>query len=153
LFEHQFIHADPNLGNYLFSDSGQLGLIDFGCVRRLGEAALRALRRVYTLEDSDPQAIERIHAEMGVSYRPSTSRAQLNRFLSAWSEWISEPYRRERFDFGDGAYFERGAVLEREAREIVHACDGAFLYFGRAHHGLMRLLQNLGVSVDMRFPH
>lgn len=152
VFERHFIHADPNFGNYLFSDGGQLGLIDFGCVRRLDEGAVRALRRVYTLDDNDPQTIERIHAEMGVKYRSSTSRAQLSRFLTDWSKWISEPYRSGQFNFGDRAYIDRGAVLERDAREVVESCDGAFLFLGRAQHGLQRLLQTLGVSVSMRFP-
>lgn len=152
VFERHYIHADPNFGNYLFSDNGQLGLIDFGCVRRLDEGAVRALRRVYTLDDDDPQTLERIHAEMGIKYWSSVSHARLNQFLSQWSKWISEPYRSHRFDFGDRAYFEHGAVLEREAREIVESCGGAFLYFGRAQHGLLRLLQTLGVSVNMRFP-
>lgn len=152
VFERQFIHADPNFGNYLFSDSGQLGLIDFGCVRRLDQAAIGTLRRVYTLDDSDPQTIERTHADMGMKYRASAPRAQLDRFLTDWSTWISAPYRSDRFDFGERAYVERGAVLEREAREMVESCDGSFLYFGRAHHGLQRLLQALGVSVCMRLP-
>lgn len=152
VFERHFIHADPNFGNYLFSDDGQLGLIDFGCVRRLDERAVRALRQVYTLDDNDPRSIERIHAEMGVKYRSSTSRPQLNRFLTDWSKWISEPYRSGQFNFAERSYIDRGAVLEREAREIVESCGGAFLYFGRAQHGLQRLLQTLGVSVNMRFP-
>ncbi len=29
------IHADPHPGNYLFSPDGRLGILDFGCVRRL----------------------------------------------------------------------------------------------------------------------
>jgi len=35
----------------------------------------------------------------------------------------------------------------------VHAAtahDGSFLYFGRAEHGLMRLLEKLGAKVRMR---
>ena len=33
LYWHRACHADPHPGNYLFTPDGQLGLIDFGCVR------------------------------------------------------------------------------------------------------------------------
>jgi len=28
-------HTDPNLGNYLFNDDGTLGLLDFGCIKKV----------------------------------------------------------------------------------------------------------------------
>jgi predicted unusual protein kinase regulating ubiquinone biosynthesis (AarF/ABC1/UbiB family) len=145
------IHADPNFGNYLFGDAGQLGVIDFGCVRRLDPAAPDTLRRVQTISCSEPDVIERMHLEMGVRYRQGTPRDRLNRFLASWSDWIFAPYRSDRFDFGDTDYFERGAALQREARELIESCDGAFLYFGRAQQGLYRMLQTLGVAVRMRW--
>jgi len=29
------LHADHHPGNYLFQDDGQIGLVDFGCVKRI----------------------------------------------------------------------------------------------------------------------
>ncbi|HEY5960860.1 MAG TPA: AarF/ABC1/UbiB kinase family protein [Polyangiaceae bacterium] len=152
VFERHFIHADPNFGNYLFADDGHLGLIDFGCVRRLDANTLSALRRAYFLFEGDPETIRRIHAELGVKYRASANQVRLNQFLVSWANWASEPYRSEWFDFGQRDYFERGAVLGEEARHLVEACSGAFLYFGRSQQGLHRLLQALDVSVRMRLP-
>lgn len=153
VFDLQFIHADPNVGNYLFGANGQLGLIDFGCVRRLDDKAVDALRRAYAMEDSDPQAIARVHTDMGMRYRADLPGDELRKFLVNWSNWLSEPYRAERFDFGNTDFFERGSVLGHEVRRLIESCDGSFLYFGRAQQGLFRLLQTLAVSVRMPRPH
>ena len=152
VFERNAIHADPNFGNYLFANDGVLGLIDFGCVRRLDPSSSRALRLAYELHEGAPEAIQHLHSEMGVKYRDDVARPRLNTFLVSWAGWISEPYRHDSFDFANTQYFERGSVLGREARDLVHSCSGAFLYFGRAHQGLYRLLQALGVSARLRLP-
>ncbi|MES2639665.1 MAG: AarF/ABC1/UbiB kinase family protein [Myxococcota bacterium] len=34
-YELRAIHADPHPGNYLFTPEGKVGILDFGCVRRL----------------------------------------------------------------------------------------------------------------------
>ncbi|MDP2304539.1 MAG: AarF/ABC1/UbiB kinase family protein [Pseudomonadota bacterium] len=34
-YELRAIHADPHPGNYLFTPDGRVGILDFGCVRRL----------------------------------------------------------------------------------------------------------------------
>ena len=34
-YEMRAIHADPHPGNYLFTPDGKVGILDFGCVRRL----------------------------------------------------------------------------------------------------------------------
>ncbi|MFK7928100.1 MAG: ABC1 kinase family protein [Myxococcota bacterium] len=36
-FRHRVLHADPHPGNYLFTEDGSVGLLDFGCVKRFDE--------------------------------------------------------------------------------------------------------------------
>ena len=38
LFEHRFLHADPNLANFAFREDGAVVVYDFGCVKRVPEA-------------------------------------------------------------------------------------------------------------------
>ena len=40
-------HADPHWGNYLFNDDCSIGLVDFGCAKKLTLSALQYLRGVY----------------------------------------------------------------------------------------------------------
>jgi predicted unusual protein kinase regulating ubiquinone biosynthesis (AarF/ABC1/UbiB family) len=35
LFEHRFMHADPNLANFSFLEDGRVIVYDFGCVKRI----------------------------------------------------------------------------------------------------------------------
>jgi predicted unusual protein kinase regulating ubiquinone biosynthesis (AarF/ABC1/UbiB family) len=155
LFHHSVfvtgvLHADPNFGNYLFGDAGQLGLIDFGCVKRLDSAFAGAMQRLIEADRLDPDATEALHRNLGVRYRSDVPRAALGSFLSRWGTWIAEPYRTASFDFTkSGAYFERSAQMGRELYDYLERYEGAFLYFGRAHHGLLRLLQRLGATVSM----
>ncbi|MCP4902014.1 MAG: AarF/ABC1/UbiB kinase family protein [bacterium] len=37
LFEHRFLHADPNLANFAFLDDGRVIVYDFGCVKEVPE--------------------------------------------------------------------------------------------------------------------
>lgn len=37
VYEHRLLHSDPHPGNYLFELDGRVGLLDFGCVKRLDE--------------------------------------------------------------------------------------------------------------------
>ena len=41
------LHADPHWGNYLFNDDGTIGLVDFGCVKRLGSDVVGRLRQSF----------------------------------------------------------------------------------------------------------
>jgi hypothetical protein len=73
------------------------------------------------------------------------------RFFSDWVAWIREPYGKETFDFGSSHdYFRRGAGFAKALYQHIDRYDGSFIYYGRAEHGLMRLLERLGARVRMR---
>lgn len=144
------IHADPNPGNFLFRTDGRLGIIDFGCVKRLDPELVSA---VDCLERQDLcfDALETLHNRLGVHYRRLRDPVGLDDFLSRWAAWHREPHQVEVFDFGESeAYFARGADLIKELYRHIDYYDGAFAYYGRAWHGLLRLLQRLGARVRMQ---
>lgn len=41
LFEHRFLHADPNLANFAFLEDGRVIVYDFGCVKKIPPALAR----------------------------------------------------------------------------------------------------------------
>ena len=151
VFELHRIHADPNFGNYLFRADGKLGLIDFGCVRRLDAPFVEGLRQFFTVEECDGETIEQLHSTLGVVYRRDIPKRELREFLVRWSHWLRVPYHSESFDYSQNReYFAEGFAMGAESRRFVERSEGAFLYFGRAHHGLQRLLQTLGATVRQR---
>jgi len=151
-FVQNVIHADPHPGNYLFREDGRLGVIDFGCVKHLEPGLLKDLRRL----SSPPAHIDlaehtALHGRIGIHYRRGIDDPSFVRFFSDWVAWLGEPYRREVFDFGPRHdYFRRGAVLAKALYRYIDHYDGSFIYYGRAEHGLMRLLEHLSARVRMR---
>jgi predicted unusual protein kinase regulating ubiquinone biosynthesis (AarF/ABC1/UbiB family) len=144
------IHADPNVGNYLFREDGKLGLLDFGCVKRLEPGFVEAARNIHQSTDEDPVTIEALHRHLGVVYRHDVPASELQEFLCRWGAWLREPYRELYFDFANGdEYFRRGEALGRQLYDYLLRYESSFLYYGRADHGLMRLLQRLRARVRM----
>ncbi|RUM74636.1 MAG: hypothetical protein DSZ11_03660 [Sulfurovum sp.] len=47
LYHLQVIHADPNPGNFIFMEEGKLGLIDFGCVKKLDDEFLASFSKLH----------------------------------------------------------------------------------------------------------
>jgi predicted unusual protein kinase regulating ubiquinone biosynthesis (AarF/ABC1/UbiB family) len=46
VFEYHLLHADPNLANFAFTESGNVIVYDFGCVKRFAEPFTEALRQL-----------------------------------------------------------------------------------------------------------
>jgi predicted unusual protein kinase regulating ubiquinone biosynthesis (AarF/ABC1/UbiB family) len=144
------IHADPNFGNYLFLDDGKLGLIDYGCVRRLDAKFVQAFRHFMANETLDNETVQRLLDALGLECHSQVDSRELYDFFAQWREWLLEPYRTMTFDYSrNEEYFARGFQMGERARRFLGHCRyrGAFLYFGRAHHGLHRLLQCLSAKV------
>jgi ubiquinone biosynthesis protein len=47
IFVHGVIHADPHPGNFLVTPDGEVAVLDFGCVLRLGDDERRAWARLF----------------------------------------------------------------------------------------------------------
>jgi predicted unusual protein kinase regulating ubiquinone biosynthesis (AarF/ABC1/UbiB family) len=46
LFEHRFLHADPNFGNFAFREDGAMIVYDHGCVKRVAPEVAEGCSRV-----------------------------------------------------------------------------------------------------------
>jgi predicted unusual protein kinase regulating ubiquinone biosynthesis (AarF/ABC1/UbiB family) len=44
LYVHRLFNADPHPGNYLFTDEGEVVLLDFGCTKEIPDAMQRSMR-------------------------------------------------------------------------------------------------------------
>jgi len=48
VFEHRFLHADPNLANFAFTEAGEVIVYDFGCVKKVPGNISRSYARLLT---------------------------------------------------------------------------------------------------------
>ncbi|MCP4675281.1 MAG: AarF/ABC1/UbiB kinase family protein [Deltaproteobacteria bacterium] len=153
LHEKCVIHADPNLGNYLFRDDGKLGLIDFGCIKRVGKDFAHNFTLVTEAYlRGDLETVRQLHRNLGILYKQRGNEEEFMAFYDSWLNWLTKPFRQEYFDFSNSDdYFNNGIRYAKELYHYMDRYDGMFVYFGRAEHGLLRILQRLGARVRMRY--
>lgn len=153
LLEKNILHADPNHGNYLLREDGRLGLIDFGCVKRVSGDFARSIKdSTDLLYNMSPRNLHAFYDTAGFSFNRDFADNEFHDFLTIWIEWITRPQRETWFDFSDcDDYISDGMIYRKRFNDFLDCVDGEFAFFGRSYYGLMRLLQTLGAKVDMRF--
>jgi predicted unusual protein kinase regulating ubiquinone biosynthesis (AarF/ABC1/UbiB family) len=152
-FAGRLLYADPHPGNYLFRAYGQLGLLDFGCVRpytdrewecnRLADVAVRG---------GDDDMVRVVRACLGLAEDEPLEPEVLARNVE-FCRWIWRPYRHDGpFDFGDPGYLREGvdhiAALGRARIASPWLPMNAFLE--RWYLGMGALVYRLRARVDMR---
>jgi len=147
------LHADPNPGNYLFKDNGEISLIDFGCVKQLSRrfsANLPALLHAFSVADLD--RIVTAYADVGTTLRGDVH----NRYesvLKPLGDWISKPITAPYFDFKENCdYTSSGLELIRDLSEMpgLETVDEDFIFFDRTLYGLFKIFERMQAKVYMR---
>jgi tRNA A-37 threonylcarbamoyl transferase component Bud32 len=149
------VHADQHPGNYLFQPDGRIGLVDFGCVKRISFDILE-LRRCYderTWQESEAAArhfITMVYGK-GVPY------AKARKILPVLEQFLDvfQPKGRT----ADIVIGNRDPKLLAKRREIHRQYlkqvlrDGLinteFAFLARSDMGLHHLLHELGAVVNL----
>lgn len=155
------VHADPHPGNFIITPDYKLGIIDFGCVKVIPEPFYDTY---FQLLDrsllSDPKRLEKAFYELRFIY-PDDPKKDKEFFIDLFTqlvELLSRPFRSDRFDFADAAYFqtifEFGEKLPsmkelRESKKARGIRDA--LYINRTYFGLYNLLHDLKAEVNTRY--
>ena len=147
------VHADPHWGNYLFGPDGTIGLVDFGCVKRLQRAFVDSLEELvlYPGSRTSPEfqrLLDRRYAMMGSRITPGARRA-LVRFAQHFYRRVfpPEPERdHDQFDFGDAAFLRE---YLKASQDIVKSRGilPEYLFLARAEIGLYQTLHRLRARV------
>ncbi|MDX1672023.1 MAG: AarF/ABC1/UbiB kinase family protein [Balneolaceae bacterium] len=148
-------HADTHPGNFLFTEEGALGVIDFGCVKSFPPDFTRKYLQLLPIHiEGDEESIRELYRELDIVRSDPSDADKENRFFRFCRNYgnaFAEPYRTETFHFGDPAYREK---LNRFAKQppILNEPRGSrhFLYSARMHLGLYSLLMKLGAKVNTR---
>jgi len=154
VYRHGVIHADPNIGNFLFREDGRLGLIDFGCVKKLEDDFTENLKRLTrSIDEGDAEKLRKVYEAVGVYYKTGFNDKESREFISRWLEWVTRPIREEYFDFAENPdYFNEGRKFMPKIYGLIDRFDGSLIYYGRAEYGLYRILQRLGARVRLNIP-
>jgi predicted unusual protein kinase regulating ubiquinone biosynthesis (AarF/ABC1/UbiB family) len=149
---NMLIHADPNLGNFIFRDDGRLGLIDFGCVKKIETSFIENINFLSkSANEKDPEKLLEILDLAGIKYKKNAGNDALMLF-SEWIEWITRPIRVDLFDFSKNQdYFTESGKFFPKIYSITEKYDGSMIYFGRTIHGIYRILHKLNAKVRFNF--
>jgi predicted unusual protein kinase regulating ubiquinone biosynthesis (AarF/ABC1/UbiB family) len=153
--ELRAVHADPHPGNFMITDDGKLGVIDFGCIKELPDDFYYPF---FSLISSDVifdkaktidafRKLEMIH--------PGDSAKQVEFYYEMYLEMIklfAMPYTSAEFNFDNPEFFaglynygEKIAKMPefKQARGVKH-----FIYVNRTNFGLYTILQDLKAVIN-----
>ncbi|WP_200976347.1 AarF/ABC1/UbiB kinase family protein [Echinicola sp. 20G] len=156
------VHADPHPGNFIILDSGDLGIIDFGCVKVIPEDFYQGYFSLIKRDlVANKEELDKIFYDLEfISDKDSQEEKQF--FKAIFKEMISligRPFHQDSFDFADDSYFDQIFELSdrvsndkmfkksRQARGSRHG-----LYVNRTYFGLYSLLNQLQAKVSTTKP-
>ena len=148
------IHADFHPGNFLFQETGALGVIDFGCVKTMPAEFMADFLQVFraTLEDDRPR-LRSLYERLDILNPEGDPELQesIFSFFLRMGEMIVRPYRSGTFDFGDPAFLEEIKSIGLEAmefrqREVIGSPH--FVFVNRVVFGLLSMLSGLKARVS-----
>ncbi len=160
LYHLQMIHADPNPGNFIFMEEGKLGLIDFGCVKRLDDEFLRTFSKLHvSLMDgvSDEEVTEQ-YANLKMIDRDTPKK-----MLEFYQEVIKpldriyiEIFKEDSYDFKKNSDFsKRGfeTIMEVQKKSItaVHNMNEDYIFVDRTLLGYYAMFEKMEATIDTRF--
>lgn len=146
------IHADQQPGNYLFRPDGRIGLIDFGCVKRLrldmSDIITSIARRSWRQGDAETRRLLGLIVGPQMPYR----RAQkVLPILESSADFLfpQGPSANPVVNFRDPALIK---IAESNGKQLFRdrLFPPEFTFVSRAELGLVHLLRELGARVNIR---
>jgi predicted unusual protein kinase regulating ubiquinone biosynthesis (AarF/ABC1/UbiB family) len=149
------IHADPNPGNYLFRNDGQVALVDFGAIKVFRAefcATILELWRAHIRRDTE--SIIDSYLKLGFAKGDRKKAMDVyEKTLKPFDEWLVFPYQFDVFDFS--SHPEYCAQGMKVASKIfgLSEMDGFTpenIMFDRNFYGLFRIFTELKAHVRLK---
>ena len=144
-------HADPHWGNYLFRDDCSIGLVDFGCAKKLSAGSVQYLRGIYLYPgDRNSAEFRRLletNYEKQKKKLPNTAYRALVDFAGEYRKVYPPDQGKEFvFDFSDKSFltnYLRHATKLFRTRHVMTD----YIFMARAEMGLYNTLHALKARV------
>ena len=160
LYHLQMIHADPNPGNFIFMAEEKLGLIDFGCVKRLDDDFLSSFSKLHvSLMDKLPdEEIAVLYAELLM-----IDEGEIDEMVTFYQEVIKpldriyiEIFEEDFYDFKENSNFSKrgfNTIMEVQKKQInsVHKMNEEYIFVDRTLLGYYAMFEQMDAKIDTRF--
>jgi predicted unusual protein kinase regulating ubiquinone biosynthesis (AarF/ABC1/UbiB family) len=153
--QRDFIHADTHPGNFMITEAGRLGVVDFGCVKKFPVTFTRNYMRLlpHHLEKSEEE-IRQLYIQLGIIKDHPVDPVKEKHFFQyckKYGDIFAQPYKTDSFDFGSSNFSEEIANCAKNLPVMNEPRgDKNFIFSTRMHTGLYNLLVKLGAVVDTR---
>ena len=159
LYQLRQIHADPNPGNFLFMAKGKLGMIDFGCVKRIDRDFLEEFNTLHLslIDQIDEEKIVQQYVRMRM-----IDEAPMAEMLSFYREVIKpldqlyiEIFREEYYDFKVHTDFSRRGfdtimAVQKKQLYTVNKLNEEYIFLDRTLLGYYAMFERMGARIDTR---
>lgn len=156
--ELKAIHADPHPGNFIIQKDGTIGLIDFGCVKRIPDDFYQKyFQLINSSVVSDDDKLKELFFDLEFIYRdePASSQKLFFDVFKNSMELLTRPFMSDSFDFSNQSYFddlyEMGEELKSRKdirKNGVARGSRHILYINRTYFGLFALLNELEANIQ-----
>jgi len=159
LYEMLVIHADPNPGNFIIADDLTIGLVDFGCIKRLTPDFAQQYRQlVLAAARHDNDAHFQLMIETGLIPADLDRRTMENikAVSDAVRQWFGRLFAEEAFDFkAHPGFIAQGKAVMRQYHHLHRhlRVNPDFIFLDRTRYGLLRIFEMMGARVSFRNPY
>lgn len=154
------IHADPHPGNFLFMDNGKLGVLDFGCIKRIPIETYRPLAMMFDYKIREhPERILDVMRTLNIVL-PNDTKEDFDLYHELFNSGLrllGRPVHLGEFDFGDKSYINeiiqeglRISKIKKVRKSKVVRGTPHGIYINRTYFGVYMILHKLKAQVKTR---
>jgi len=157
LYKLKAIHADPNPGNFLFLAEGKLGLIDFGCIKKIDENFLNSYTKLHLdlLDKIEDNLIIKHYQALGM-IKEDTPEKMLyfyQEVIKPLDRLYIEPLLENSYDFAihndfSKRGFEAVSAVQKKQFHSVHQINEDYLFLDRTLLGYFALFEKMGARIE-----
>jgi predicted unusual protein kinase regulating ubiquinone biosynthesis (AarF/ABC1/UbiB family) len=153
----KMMHADPHPGNFIINEN-QLGVIDFGCIKKIPENFYASYFELANHEVLDnPERVDELFWKLEIYKKadPEADRIIVKKMFTDLIRLLSIPFNQDSFDFGDDTYFkkiyEMGDEIARnpDMNRLQARGSRHFIYFNRTFFGLYNILNAIKAKITI----
>ena len=160
LYRLKMIHADPNPGNFIFMPENMLGMIDFGCVKKVDNDFLKGFSKLHVLlmDNASDEEVTEQYADLEM-----VDRGEMAEMLDFYRSAIKpldriyiEIFEGEKYDFKENSDFSlRGfntiMEVQKSQRHAVHKMNADYIFIDRTLLGYYNMFEKMEATIDTRF--
>lgn len=161
-FKLQKIHADPNWGNFLMTESNQLAILDFGCIQSLSLDAVKLFHSLFLPEDSITiSELVSLYVKLGAKVdlsNPHQIESFYENAIRPYRHWLTKliykeiAYENMHLNKIEKLSTEGQRILFREIfSSYLDSFSNEFTLLHRTFFGLLKIIESIKADLSKEF--